>query len=1279
MIPLLLFLINIAQKQINEQPIIFDGISDIYASEFIFISTHYGIYTFDRNSENWSRITQANGLPDNKIDIIGLDEGILWVATPNGLASADVRINDWQTYDLPGIIQGLVFDDEYVWVGGDFGLKRFDKYVETWEDIAAIKINHMFSEKNYIWLATDSGVLRYNREFEKIEQVPAAPKYPFSYIINTPKIIWFLSQNQFVAYRKISEYWSTHNSLEINSYSNMGDSLFIASKGKVYLYKPEADNWVLFRDIEGLQNVNGIYISGREILFATDNGLLIYNYIERSRKFYNRSAGLETDSLISAYQETKYIFVINQNSIEYLNKDTNIWQIEELKPPGKKRKKIFYIDEAGGHARFVKDVDIKLQGRAYYSESRTISDSTTTRSDYENINLKLIGQHSSNRLLSMYYDDTDKDQIMYGFGYRGLTNDFLYRCNAGFLESEYYEFDLIPQFSTFGSNAKLRYKAHSMELQGGQLKSTLRNDFFTGKSIEKEISLFDISYSKNIFYHIYSVPQMITKGTDTIFLDDQNSATNTFDTRIDFTVAGITGNFDPLINGIDYYIDYTKGIIHFLNQRNDSDIIVLLINGEEIVIQSDLITGNVLENIYFIGPDIIPNSLSLVITDTLGQIYSLNDFGLDNNGDSQVDAEFINHDLGFLSFPQARPFPDQVYDDTLHIFTMDIQFASQSVFYYLSFKPIRKMSEKVYVDGELMTRGPDYIVDYTSGILLFLNEDIISGFSEIEVQYSSVERDREDMFYSAQPNISIGEHINIAPGFSVVDEEKIAHVSAKMQAGSSNEKSIKFIPQAAISDQKAWAHNYSLIANYKILSINTEYCGFSDDFESFGANEKKYGKLQHGATASASIEPFSYVRLDGQFKREYQIDSLNEQKIAQYSQGKINYLNQGFINGYIFLGKDDLPDYEKKRIRVSAKYNFQILKSSIKLNSIVRNINVKYSENNKSRIIEYVINANFSLSFPLQGNIYFRNNNSYDNDLKQKNEQEIRGTLNIDVIPGIYYTGNYNLKATSFYLDILQDITLQNYFYNNLNIAPGRWYSRLSLINFSLGMGNNFEEYIRNLPATYKKPYVIFNPLDNGTLSSINNMDNYYITVQFTPFSNILIWGKHSLSKIGIAYYEMPDLKPILKDEIRIEYEPGNLGFFITSWEHRTTETYPLYTVQNVYFEWSKPWTALLRTKLTTNYRLNQYDYTSISINDSEIRTTFETLVRFDSKSFIILNLGGARKKNSLNEIDYSIMPGAGLNLNLIRCLYLQFDYESTFILDGLATHIVSAKITGQF
>ena len=145
MIPLILFLLSTVQKQLAQQPVILDGVSDIYASEFLFISSSYGIYTFDRNSEKWSRITTANGLPDNNIDIIGLDEGILWVITPLGLASADIRINDWVTYELLGQVKGLAFDDEYIWVGGNFGLKRFDKYVEPWDDLYGMHINYMLS------------------------------------------------------------------------------------------------------------------------------------------------------------------------------------------------------------------------------------------------------------------------------------------------------------------------------------------------------------------------------------------------------------------------------------------------------------------------------------------------------------------------------------------------------------------------------------------------------------------------------------------------------------------------------------------------------------------------------------------------------------------------------------------------------------------------------------------------------------------------------------------------------------------------------------------------------------------------------------------------------------------------------------------------------------------------------------------------------------------------------------------------------------------------------
>ncbi|MCK4574977.1 hypothetical protein KAU34_01075, partial [candidate division WOR-3 bacterium] len=528
---------------------------------------------------------------------------------------------------------GLAFDDKYVWVGGEFGIKRFDKYTEVWEDISDLEINGAFLEKNYIWFATDSGIIRYNREFEKIEEVLTAPKSNYTHIINTPGRIWFLSQETFASYKKDIEGWSTYKAIKINDYSNLDDSLFVVSEGKLYLYEPTGDNWIPFRDIEVLQNVNGIFVNAKNILMATNEGLIIYNWHERSRKFFNRRNGLEIDSLIDVYQDSKFIFVVSRHDIEYLDTQTEVWNVETYKPVAPRREKIFYLDEAGAHARLIKDTDIKLQGRVYYSETRSVSNSITSRSDYENINLKLIGQHSSNRLVSLYYDDTDKEQVMYGFGYRGLNQDFLYKCNGGYLESEYYEFGLIPQFSTFGGNTKLRYKSHSVDIQGGVLKTKLRSDFFTGRKIEKELTLFDTYYTKNVFYYIYPVEQTIQKGIDTVFIDDRNSSNNKIDTRVGYSIGGITGDFDVFVNGIDYFIDYNKGIIHFLYPRNDSEIIVILLNGNEIVIQSETVMRKELENVYIIGPDIVPNSFSMMISDTLGQVHPLNEFGLDNNQD----------------------------------------------------------------------------------------------------------------------------------------------------------------------------------------------------------------------------------------------------------------------------------------------------------------------------------------------------------------------------------------------------------------------------------------------------------------------------------------------------------------------------------------------------------------------------------------------------------------------------------------------------------------------
>ena len=75
MTTLLLCLLAVTARGIDDRPLILDGAADPYASEFVFFGTGYGIYAYSRTTAAWSRITTANGLPDNRARAIALDDG----------------------------------------------------------------------------------------------------------------------------------------------------------------------------------------------------------------------------------------------------------------------------------------------------------------------------------------------------------------------------------------------------------------------------------------------------------------------------------------------------------------------------------------------------------------------------------------------------------------------------------------------------------------------------------------------------------------------------------------------------------------------------------------------------------------------------------------------------------------------------------------------------------------------------------------------------------------------------------------------------------------------------------------------------------------------------------------------------------------------------------------------------------------------------------------------------------------------------------------------------
>ena len=1272
---LLAFLLTLSQKQFSDRPVILDGASDKYASQYLFIATPEGVYVFNRSSAIWSRMTRATGLPDNRVEILGLDDGILWAATPNGLASADVRIHDWQTYDLPGSTRGLDFDAQYVWAGGDFGLRRFDKFTETWETVSEIRTSALYADQDFVWVATDSGVRRYNRDYDRLEEVPA-PNQVYDHIVRTPRRVWFLAPDRFASLRLGDGKWSEYPGLPVHSLSALGDSLFITSDRGVRLYEPSSDNWLPVREVENVLRPQAVFTTSQSLYLATATGLAVYGWADRNLKTWRREDGLEHDSLLAAYADNRFTCAVSREGIEFLDNTTGIWKQERILPAARRREQLFSLDDDGAHFRPGAGLDLKLGGRAYFAWSRSWTSAGSNLTTDTNLALNLTAAHRSGRALGLFYDNTDKQEITYGLGYHGMDHDLLYRANAGYIKSEYADFSLIPRFSLLGGNARLRHKSQDLSLQAGRLQSSLRNDFFTGRNAERRVTLRDNQYSRRSFYYVYDAPRTIARTWDTVFVDDRDTLTNDIATRRGITVGAWTGDFDPLINGLDYYLDYDRGVIQFLVPRKTTDVVMLVRNSETIAIQSPTAPGRALENVYVAGRKIVPGTFELTITDTTGNTAPLSQFGLDQDSDSRVDPEFINYDLGYLSFPQSRPFPDTVYAGGASAYTLDVRYRTRSEFYQLSHRPIEKNSEQVRVDGEALSQGADYVLDYSNGILLFLRPDIVSDFSEVSVQYASVERDQQTMFYAVQPDLRILRGLEVAPGYSQVGDERIVHLSSRAETQSG---SLRFIPQVAFTARKALAQDYSLLGNYRMLSARAQYQGYSDSFPDFGAAARKYGNLRHRASLDAGIEPLKLLRLDAGFRREY-LDAGSAPATTQNASARLSYANPRYPNGYLLIGRDDLPDHDQQRAKAGAGYDFELTRTKFKLNATVqqsRSIPTPDSTTRPATAFEYILEAGFNLPVPVHGNVYFQRNDLAGDAARR--EQEFRVRLNFDLVPGVFYTGSYKQEAVNSLVAQSRDLLLNGLFYNDVHIAPGRWWSRLSIVNLAFGAGDNFEQYARNLSADYQTPLFALSPLSGIPVSHVKNLNSLYGSVQLDPFSNLMLRVKRNLNRTGQASYSLPALSPVTEDEVRVEYQPRNWGSLIAFWNRRAISSFPGEIIHNTYLEWSRPWTNIVRTKLTGGYRTDRNDYGTASTTSSELKGNLSTLFRFNSRSFAAVNMGASRQTPVSGSAVLSLIPGAGLNVNLFRFLYIQIDEQSTFPLGAPASHQVSAKVTGQF
>ena len=375
----------------------------------------------------------------------------------------------------------------------------------------------------------------------------------------------------------------------------------------------------------------------------------------------------------------------------------------------------------------------------------------------QKLQVKVNGTIGDRSLVEVEYDDTlpRSEQQSIFLAYKGKENEVLQEAELGdvqlgFPETAIFAYDK----ALFGVRAKARLGRFHLTGIGSLTRGLSETRTFTGRSTFEKKDIYDTSYLKTRYYRIYfdSSHLPLELASAEVFIDNQDGTDNR--TAVEMTVSGENGDsyhgwFDYQYPGQDYFLDYSRGVIHFMRIIQDNFIIAICYRdgssvrhpGEGFRMikkkQDSLYNKYYLKNRYYLGSKRVKeDEFVLRIRDLSGKVI----FDFARPQDYPEYEVEVDYDEGILeifkpSAPDpAEPFPEAYPPSSLHRHTIYTECVHRIDAFFLS-PDVIPDSEKVYMDGELLTRDVDYLLDYSSGFLSFIDPGRITPDTVIKVDY----------------------------------------------------------------------------------------------------------------------------------------------------------------------------------------------------------------------------------------------------------------------------------------------------------------------------------------------------------------------------------------------------------------------------------------------------------------------------------------------------------------------------------------------------------------
>jgi hypothetical protein len=1151
----------------------------------VWIGTPGGLYQYKSMDDSY-KLYSIPGKEGNEIRYLYYDNEWLWCVLDTGMAVLQTRLNQWMVFDkesgLPSNkINGIAFDGDYVWAATDNGAARFDRLIEEWEwygtekGIPDSNLVKILVYDKFVWFVTEKGFSEYDPQFEKWRHftIPENEQIVISEAFEFGNNLWFLTNKGLIKFNPQlnSQEFFFNTAINSDHLVNMlyeDDAIWALSRNKIYTIQSESQ---VLKEFEGnyyiadysLGNFN---LDANEIWLSTDKNILQWNRLSKTWKIIDYASGISDSVYTNLYVSGGMTLLVNDVIIDYKLNTEGPWKTYKLivsTGSGRTGSRNFFRNlfdnEEGGYIALGRNA-LRLDGtRATYVYTKNFDGKVTSG---ERLDIKGQLTLGENHTVYGFYNNIDYSETMYGLRYKSTApKEPVREVNLGDFRRETGAVPFGENASIYGGNIWLqagkkteRFKRSliSAKVLTGQLRSQKEFEYFQGATTEFNGKITDVSYLKNVFFAIPNLPASQIPEQPEIYLDDKNASNNSGNTQERTTIAGITGDFDLLIETEDYNFHTRFGALKLntIILPGSSLVIRYKLNNQvvEEILQAGILSSS-RQNIYSLnGALIIPNSLSIEIADSMNHKQNLYDYGIDADNDGQVDPEWIDFENGYLTFPGSNPFSEAIYDSLARsVYHIGVNFETRRALIKLNHKDLVRGTETVSLDGIMAVQGSDYVLDYTNGTLVFVKEGVVTIDTRIEIEYEYYPGTQNNTINSASVNFSPTDNfyiqadwLNFTKSTAPSNDSSANLLSLHSEFRKNfNERVdtrlITGIAYQAENNTLSGAFLEGLISTSK-FRLQSRYANYEKSYSNLYEPQSLIGRTKNKLQLFTSADPLNFLRLTGEWKTEEAFAENSgktpENRLGNYSvlfhktnlpSWQISYQDINTLSDSVKTRKFFVTNQLEYQVPVDLLHHLPV--KSLKVQAYLRQgkqsgLEILGTDNQRFNHKYIRVNSNFTDQ--IVGSLFYRRNDYFnDSDSVRRNLSSRNERVLISFSQEQWRVLQVNLSAENT-LDQnplnssrFTSARINNFAQANFRFSPGQLWEKLKPLFFEFNINHSAISWGTTNKSTGHYLWQFYNNGKN-LLDYSQKISNYYIKNEFRPTSKIILYSLFEWNNLDI-------------------------------------------------------------------------------------------------------------------------------------------------------------------